>query len=93
MYALLLSLLMPTAPKDKTFKEIKEAVRAETDSCAERYYFRRQLQALDEIITEYVTELHRLSSHCKFDGYLKEELCDLLDCGLRMFREADDLNF
>ena len=31
----------------------------------------------------YVAKLRRLSSHCKFDGYLEDELCDQLMCGLR----------
>ena len=36
-----------------------------------------------ESIAEYVAELRRLSTHCQFEGYLEDELCDQLVCGLR----------
>ena len=52
----------------------------------------------DESIAEYVAELRRLSTHCKFDGYLEDELCDQLVCELRndnirekLFVEAPEL--
>ena len=86
-YALLRSLVTPTAPKDKSFEEIADVLKAHFEPkpirAAERYYFRRRLQAPGESIAEYVAELRRLSTHCRFDGYLEDELCDQLVCGLR----------
>lgn len=86
-YALLRSLVTPTAPKDKSFKDISDALKEHFESkpikVAERYYFRRRVQAPGESIAEFVAELHRLSTHCEFDGYLEDELCDQLVCGLR----------
>ena len=102
-YALLRSLLTPTAPKDKEFKDIKAALESHFEPkpirSAERYYFRRRLQAPGESIAEYVAELRRLSTNCKFDGYLEEELCDQLVCGVRVegirkkLMSEDDLTF
>ena len=87
-YALLRSLLTPTAPKDKSFADIKKELEShfepKPNRAAERYHFRRRRQAPDESIADYVAELHRLTTHCKFDGYLEDELCDQLVCGLRV---------
>lgn len=74
-HALLRSVLMPTAPKDKSFADIKkELVTFRTEAAAERYYFRCWHQAQDESIPDYVAELRRLTTRCKFDGYPEDEL-------------------
>ncbi len=84
-YALLRSLLAPTPPKDKSFDELKGFLKTHFDPkpirAAERYYFRRTMQSPGQSIAQYVAELRRLSTHCKFDGYLEDELCDQLVCG------------
>ena len=79
--------MTPTAPTDKWLKEIEEALKAHFEPkpirAAERYYFRRRVQTPGESVANYVAELRRLSTHCRFDGYLEDELCDQLVCGLR----------
>ena len=34
-------------------------------------------------MAEYVAELRRLATHCKFEGYLEEALRDRLVCGFK----------
>eukprot|EP00731_Ephydatia_muelleri_P025658 Em0017g741a len=50
---------------------------------AERFYFHRRNQAVGESIAEYVAELRRLATNCKFGAYLDEAMRDRLVCGLR----------
>jgi hypothetical protein len=77
----------PAIPKDKSFADISKVLKEHFEPkpirAAERYYFQRRLQVPGESIAEYIAELRRLSIHCKFDGYLEDELCDQLVCGLR----------
>ena len=47
------------------------------------YNLHKIFKVLDESITEYVAELGRFSTHCKFDSNLEDKLCDMLVCGLR----------
>ena len=83
-YALIRSLAMPAAPKDRSFQDFKEAhYEPKPINAAERYYFRHRLQGPGENIAVYIAKRCRLSTHCKFDGYLEDELCDQLMCGLR----------
>ena len=37
---------------------------------AERFYFHRRNQAEDKNIANYVAELQKLSTHCKFGDYM-----------------------
>ena len=102
-YAFLRSQLTPTAPKDKSFaditKELESHFESKPNRAAERYHFRRRRQACDESIADYVAELRRLTTHCKFNGYLEDDLCDQLVCGLRVesirkkLLSEDDLTF
>ena len=53
---------------------------------AERYRFHRRDQAVRENITDYVAELRKLTTHCKFEettDFLEESLRDRFVCGLR----------
>ena len=53
---------------------------------AERYRFHRRDQAVGENITDYVAELRKLTTHCKFEettDFLEESLRDRFVCGLR----------
>ena len=59
------------------------ADRTHINKCMRIYDLRKIFKAPDESITEYVAELGRFSTHCKFDSYLEDELCDTLVCGLR----------
>ena len=50
---------------------------------AERFHFHRWDQAPGKSISNYVTELRRLATHCDFGGYLEQALRDRLVCGIR----------
>ena len=53
---------------------------------AERYRFHRRDQASGESIANYVVELRKLTTHCKFEerkDFLQESLRDRFVCGLR----------
>ena len=80
-------LLAPDKPKDKTFEELSEVLQKHFEPkpvvIVQRFHFHRRNQAPGESVADYVAELRRLATHCKFDGYLEEALRDRLVCGLR----------
>ena len=89
-YGLLRSLTAPKAPKEKSFKELSELLKAHFEPApiviAERYRFHRRDQAAGESIGDYVAELRRLTAHCQFEAttdYLEEALRDRFVCGLK----------
>ena len=86
-YALLSSLLTPAKPGDKSFAVLSETLRCHFDPkplvIVERFHFHRRNQASSESISEYVTELRRLATHCEFGDYLEQALRDRLVCGIR----------
>ena len=89
-YELLRSLTAPKAPKEKSLKELQTLLKSHFEPApiviAERYRFHRREQAVGESIAEYVAELRRLATHCKFEDtvdYLEESLRDRFVCGLR----------
>ena len=53
------------------------------ESNESRFHFHRRDQAADESIAEYVAELRRLSTNCKFGATLNDALRDRLVCGMR----------
>ena len=88
-YELLRSLTAPKAPKEKSLKDLKTILKSHFEPVpiviAERYRFHRRQQAEGENIAEYVMELRRLTTHCKFENtvdYLEESLRDRFVCGL-----------
>ena len=44
-------------------------------------------------VTEYVAEMFRLLTHCKFNGYMEDELCDQRRVKIRegVLRETSNL--
>ena len=86
-YALLSSLIASGKPRKKSFAELSETLRRHFDPkplvIAERFHFHRRNQASDGSISEYVAELRRLGTHCKFGNYLEQALRDRFVCGLR----------
>ena len=86
-YALLGSLLAPEKPKDKTFEQLSDVLQKHFEPkpvvIVQRFHFHRRNQAPGETVAEYVAELRRLATHCKFEGYLEEALRDRLVCGLK----------
>ena len=87
VYALLRDLLAPAKPSDKSFDDLSDVLTKHLESkpvvIAKRFHFHRRNQATGEFIVHYVTELHRLVTHCKFGGYLSEVLRDRLVCDLK----------
>ena len=72
VYALLRDLLAPAKPSDKSFDDLSDVLMKHFESkpvvIAKRFHFHRRNQATGEFIVHYVTELHRLVTHCKFGG-------------------------
>ena len=75
-YSLLRSLLALAKPSAKTFIQLKEVLQQHFDSkplvIAECFYFHSRSQAAGESIAEYITELQRLATNCKFGEYLEQ---------------------
>ena len=86
-YALLRDLIAPDHPKDKSFKQIVEALQALFEPkplvIAERFNFHRRDQLPRETVAGYIAELRRLATKCSFGSYLEEALRDRLACALR----------
>ena len=80
-------LLLPQQPKDKSLDELMGTLKRHFEPkpvvIAERFHFHRRGQGVDESVAEYVAELRKLATHCRFGGYLEEALRDRLVCGLR----------
>ena len=72
-YGLLRNLLAPASPKDKSFKEIVDTLKAHFEPkllvIAERFHFHRRNQNSVESVAMYVAELRRLATHCAFEAY------------------------
>ena len=66
--------------------QLTEVLRSHFDPkplvIVERFHFHRQDQALGENISNYVTKLRRLATHCNFGGYLEKAMRDRLVCGI-----------
>ena len=75
-YSLLKNLVSPTIPKDKSYAELVVALKKHYEPkplvIAERFHFHRRAQASGESINDYMAELRRLSTHCKFGAFLDE---------------------
>ena len=87
VYALLRDLLAPAKLSAKSFGDLSDVITKHFEPkpvvIAERFHFHRRNQATGESIAEYVAELSRLATHCKFGEYLSEALTDRLVCGLK----------
>ena len=89
-YGLLRSLTAPRAPKEKTLAELTTLLQSHYEPTpiviAERYRFHRRDQTAEESVADYVAELRRQATHCKFEDtteFLEESLRDRFVCGLR----------
>ena len=85
-YTLLNNMVSPGKPMDKSFTQLAEVLCGHFDPkplvIAERFHFHRREQAPGKSISNYVTELRRLATHCNFGGYLDQVLRDRLVCGI-----------
>ena len=79
--------MSPNLPKDKSYADLVAALKKHYEPTplviAERFHFHRRSQAVGESISEYMAELRRLTTHCKFGAFLDKALRDRLVCGLR----------
>ena len=77
-YMLLRSLTAPQLPHEKSFDDLASVLQSHFQLkpmlIAERFHFHRRDQVPDESIAEYVAELCRLSTHCKFSAQLNDAL-------------------
>ena len=81
-YGLLRNLVSPVLPQARPLLSLSRCSSG-TTSPSQRFRFHRRDQASEESIAEYVAELRRLATHCKFEAYLEEALRDRLVCGLK----------
>ena len=90
MYQLIRNLVAPERPTDRSLAEIMSLVRDHhtppPSVIVQRFTFHSRLQKEGESIAEYVSELRKLSEHCKFEGMLDDMLRDRLVCGVRDMR-------
>ena len=86
-YALLESLLAPTNPREKSYDDLTQVLKAHYEPkpvvIAERYHFYRRCQASGESVAAFVAKLRKLAINCQFGAFLDEALRDRLVCGLR----------
>ena len=64
-------------------KQLKEHFNPTPLVIAECLYFHQRSQGPTETVAEYMAELRRLATHCKFADFLNDALQDRLVCGLR----------
>lgn len=101
-YKILKDLSTPVKPEQKTFEEIKNCLQIYFEQklyfISERVKFNNRVQSKNESIQQYVKEIKKLSSNCKFGDGLIELLRDRLVNGVysnevkRKFRFEKDEN-
>ena len=89
-YGFLRSLAAPKAPKDLKYDEVVTMLKSHYEPpplvVADRYRFHLCSQEVGETISEYLAELRRLATKCKFEDttdFLEESLRDRFVIGLR----------
>lgn len=86
-YELLSNLVSPKKPADMEYAAVTEVMRKHLQPkqsvMAERYRFRQRRQASDEKVSQYISELKKLSKYCDFAATLEDNLRDQIVCGLR----------
>ena len=86
-YGVLRNYALHANPHAKTFQELMSYSRhfePDPSAITQRFHFHRRDQAVTESIAEFVAELRRLSTHCRFsEERLDESIRDRFVCGLR----------
>jgi hypothetical protein len=86
-HALLRDLFAPqklqTQKLKDIYKELREHFGSKPVVIAEQFYFYQRSQEQTESVSEYVAELRRLATNCKFGNFLNDALRDQFMCGLR----------
>ena len=99
-FKLLANLAAPKQPGNLKFKDICDTLKKHYSpqpiKIAERYRFYNRKQLAGESAAEYLAQLRKMASTCKFGAFLDEALCDRLVCGIqdqgmqrRLLAEAD----
>ncbi|XP_016665064.1 uncharacterized protein LOC107885872 [Acyrthosiphon pisum] len=86
MYAILKNLMLPGEIKTQKFEtvisKLKEYYCPKQLVISERYKFNSRKQKEGESVNDFIIELRRLASSCKFDAFLDQALRDRLVAGL-----------
>lgn len=86
-YRLIRSLLAPEKPEsagyDDLVKKVKDHVNPKPTSVVQRFRFNSSGQQPGESVSQFVTELRRLSADCEFGDSLPNMLRDRLVCGVK----------
>ena len=86
-YSLLSDFYSPDKPKDKDLEELITTLQSHFDPplivIAERFHFYKRDQRSGESIVDFVAELRRLATNCKFGTSLDDALRDRFVCGLK----------
>ena len=82
-----MNLLTPAKPSEKSYDDLKEALRLHFKPkalvIAERFRFYQRNQQAGESVMRYLVVLEHLTGRCEFGTFLDEALRDKLVCGLR----------
>ena len=85
-YNLVRSLVSPDKPGDKTYAVLKVLIHNHLKPkplvIAEGFKFHQRKQGDSESVSQYLTELRKLSEHCQFQNVLNDALRDRFVCGL-----------
>ena len=86
-YKLLADLVSPNKPKDKTLKDLSDALAEHFAPkplvITERYRFHKREQRQGESVHAYLAELRQLARYCEFGDVLDTTLRDRFVCGIR----------
>ena len=85
-YKLFRTLAAPAKPSEIEYADLlklmKEHVTPKPTVMVEHFRFHFRSQQPGETVTAFVSELRRLSEHCKFEDFREEILRDRLVCGI-----------
>ena len=85
-YALLSDFCAPDKPQDSTLEVLVQKLTDHYEPppivISERFHFHKRDQRAGESIADFIAELRRLSTKCKFGNYLDEAIRDRFVCGL-----------
>ena len=85
-YQLNRNLVAPRKPIESTFEELVKLVQGHYQRSpsviVQRFKFNSHAQQQGELVATFISELRRLSEHCRFGETLKERLRDRIVCGI-----------
>src|SRR5258705_1137017 len=102
-YRIIRSVVAPDKSESLSYSEVSQRMGVHFNPTpshiVQRCRFHRRMQGADESITEYITQLRKLSEHCKFSD-LNERLRDQMVAGVfddkmqcRLLEQRDELSF